>query len=232
MELLRAIFGDLRQVVPSPLVEFIIILVSTICGAIVGAERERAEKPAGLRTLTLICLGSTIFTVMSIDPAFGAVDRSRIAAQIVTGVGFLGAGAILRERGSVTGLTTAASIWVIAAVGMVVGVGYALSGLVLAALIYSMLTFWHRVEDRYLGTCKLEDLRVLYATGNGKNRARLQSILDSYSMPIQIMSEKTLSEGRSEMTLRYCHAHKTHRAFQADLAGFDWVEAIEEPSGS
>jgi hypothetical protein len=88
------------------------------------------------------------------------------------------------------------------------------------------------VEDRYLGTCKLEDLRVLYATGNGKNRARLQSILDSYSMPIQIMSEKTLSEGRSEMTLRYCHAHKTHRAFQADLAGFDWVEAIEEPSGS
>ncbi|MGH9460731.1 MAG: MgtC/SapB family protein [Vicinamibacteria bacterium] len=232
MELFRAIFGDLRQVIPSPLVEFVIILVSVLCGAIVGAERERAEKPAGLRTLTLICLGSTIFTVMSIDPAFGAVDPTRVAAQIVTGVGFLGAGAILRERGSISGLTTAASIWVISAVGMVVGVGYALSGLVLAALIYSMLTFWHRVEDRYLGTCDLEDLRMVYATGHGKNRARLQCIFDSYSMPLQVVNEKPLSDGRSEMILRYCRAHKTHRAFQGDLAGFDWVESLEQPSRS
>lgn len=226
------IFGDLRQVVPAPLVEFVIIVISIICGAIVGAERERAEKPAGLRTLTLICLGSTIFTIMSIDSAFGAVDHARIAAQVVTGVGFLGAGAILRERGSITGLTTAASIWVIAAVGMVVGAGYAFSGLVLAALIYSMLTFWYRVEDRYLGTCQLEELRVVYATGRGKNRAHLQSVLDSYPMPLEIISETSLPEGRAEMLLRYCRAHKTHRAFQGDLAGFDWVEALEQPTPS
>lgn len=227
MELLRTVFGDLRQVVPAPWVEFIIVLVSIICGAIVGAERERAEKPAGLRTLTLICLGSTIFTVMSIDSAFGAADRSRIAAQIVTGVGFLGAGAILHERGSITGLTTAASIWVIAAVGMVVGVGYALSGIVLAVVIYSMLTLWHRVEDRYLGTCELDELRVVYSTRHGKNRAHLQSIFDSYAMPLEIRSERPLSEERSELVVRYCQAHKSHRAFLGDLASLDWVETLE-----
>ena len=227
MELLRTVFGDLRQVIPAPFVEFLIIFVSIICGAIVGAERERAEKPAGLRTLTLICLGSTIFTVMSIDSAFGAADRSRIAAQIVTGVGFLGAGAILHERGSITGLTTAASIWVIAAVGMVVGVGYAVSGIVLAILIYSMLTFWHRVEDRYLGTCELEELRVVYSSGQGKNRAHLQGIFDSYAMPLEIRSERRLVDGKSELVLGYCRSHKSHRAFLGDLASLDWVETLE-----
>jgi len=227
MELLRAVFGDIRQVVPVPYSEFLLIFVSVVCGAIVGAERERAEKPAGLRTLTLICLGSTIYTLMSIDPAFGAPDRSRIAAQIVTGVGFLGAGAILREKGSIIGLTTAASIWVIAAVGMVVGAGYALSGLALAAVIYLTLTVWHRLEDRYHGSCRKGDLRVVFKKGNGKNRARLQSILDGYLMPLEIKEEKALSEDRMELTLRYCTSHKSHRAFRGDLAQLDWVESLE-----
>lgn len=227
MELLRVVFGDLRQNIPAPIVEFVLILVSIVCGAIVGAERERAEKPAGLRTLTLICLGSTIFTIMSIDPAFGAMDRTRIAAQIVTGVGFLGAGAILRERGSITGLTTAASIWVIAAVGMVVGIGYALSGLALSAMIYTTLTVWYRLEDRYLGTCQLEELRVVYHPGKGKNRALMQSIFDAYVMPLEIKSEKPLADGRTQIVLRYCRAHKSHRAFQGDLARLDWVERLE-----
>ena len=220
-------FGDLRQVVPAPFAEFVLVLVSIVCGSIVGAERERAEKPAGLRTLTLICLGSTVFTLMSIDPAFGALDRSRIAAQIVTGVGFLGAGAILRERGSVIGLTTAASIWVIAAVGMVVGVGYAFSGLALAAVIYATLTVWHRLELRYLGTCKLEELRVVFRAEQGKNRARLQGVFDSYTMPLEIKEETKLSEDKTQLILRYCQTHKSHRAFQGDLAGFDWIDVME-----
>ncbi len=194
MKLLHTLFGDIRQVVPAPFSEFLLVLVSIVCGSIVGAERERAEKPAGLRTLALICLGSTIFTLMSIDPAFGALDRSRIAAQIVTGVGFLGAGAILRERGSIIGLTTAASIWVIAAVGMVVGVGYAFSGLALAVVIYVTLTVWHRLEALYLGTCELEELRVVFQTEQGKNRARLQGVFDSYTMPLEIKEERKLSE--------------------------------------
>jgi putative Mg2+ transporter-C (MgtC) family protein len=227
MELLHALFGDIRQVVPPPFSEFLLVVVSIVCGAIVGAERERAEKPAGLRTLTLICLGSTVFTLMSIDPAFGALDRSRIAAQIVTGVGFLGAGAILRERGSITGLTTAASIWVIAAVGMVVGVGYATSGLALAAVIFLTLTLWHRLEERYLGTCEMEELRLVFKTGHGRNRARLQNIFDAYTMPLEIKEEKTVSEDTRELTLSYCKTHKSHRAFRGDVAALDWVELLE-----
>jgi putative Mg2+ transporter-C (MgtC) family protein len=227
MELLRAVLGDVRHLVPAPYSEFLLVLVSIVCGAIVGLERERAEKPAGLRTLTLICLGSTIYTLMSIDDAFGPHDGSRIAAQIVTGVGFLGAGAILRERGSIIGLTTAASIWVIAAVGMVVGAGYGVSGLALAAVIYLTLTVWHRLEDRYLATCEKGDLRVVFQSGHGKNRARIQSILDGYVMPLEVREEKALPHDRLELTLRYCTLHKSHRAFRGDLARLEWVDSLE-----
>lgn len=93
-------------------------------GALIGVEREWSQKSAGLRTNTLIALGSALFTLMSVElsPGVGA-DPARIASQIVTGVGFLGGGAILRTAGSIKGLTTAAIIWVNAAIGMAAGGG-------------------------------------------------------------------------------------------------------------
>lgn len=99
------------------------ILLSIFIGALIGCEREFRHKPAGLRTNVFICLGSTLFTMMSIK--LGAErDITRIAAQIVSGVGFLGAGTILRgSTGGVIGLTTAATIWLVAALGMAVGGG-------------------------------------------------------------------------------------------------------------
>jgi putative Mg2+ transporter-C (MgtC) family protein len=99
------------------------LLLAAALGAIVGLEREYRRKPAGLRTNILIALGSALFTTMSLEigTAIGAPDR--IAAQIVTGIGFLGAGAILRSGRSVHGMTTAATIWVNAAVGMAAGAG-------------------------------------------------------------------------------------------------------------
>ena len=108
--------------------------VSALCGAMIGLEREHAEKPAGLRTNMMICLGSTLFTLASIYSwqhiagASPAVDPGRIAAQIVTGVGFLGAGVILSQGGVVTGVTTASTIWLVAAIGMVIGLGLPLLG--------------------------------------------------------------------------------------------------------
>lgn len=100
------------------------LLISIALGSVVGIEREISEKPAGLKTNVLICLGSTIFTLLSLKFTGPAIDPARIAAQIVTGIGFLGAGAIMREGEQVTGLTTAATIWVVAAIGMGVGMGY------------------------------------------------------------------------------------------------------------
>ncbi|MBN2136783.1 MAG: MgtC/SapB family protein [Sedimentisphaerales bacterium] len=99
------------------------IVMAILLGATIGLERELSGKAAGLRTNVLICMGATIFTIMSRHLAAGAEGESitRIAAQIVTGVGFLGAGAIIQDRGGVHGLTTAATIWLVASVGMACG---------------------------------------------------------------------------------------------------------------
>src|SRR5205809_3667960 len=100
-------------------------MIALALGLILGAEREFRGHPAGLRTIALISAGSCMFTGLGLIPTFGApVDPTRIAAQIVTGVGFLGAGSILRQGEEVKGLTTAASIWVAASLGMAVGFGY------------------------------------------------------------------------------------------------------------
>jgi putative Mg2+ transporter-C (MgtC) family protein len=102
------------------------IALAALLGAIVGLERGARGHPAGLRTNTLIAISSCVFTILSIKgfPWQGAAqDPARVAAQIVTGVGFLGAGALLQAKGHVRGLTTAASIWLVAAIGMAVGTG-------------------------------------------------------------------------------------------------------------
>ncbi len=110
-------------------------------GALVGMQRERAEKPAGLRTHILVCIGSALITIVSIE-AFGRMgsDPARITAQIVSGIGFLGAGTILRFGASVTGLTTAASLWAICGIGIAMGsgmyvVGYSGVGFILLVLV-------------------------------------------------------------------------------------------------
>jgi putative Mg2+ transporter-C (MgtC) family protein len=104
---------------------FVQLLMAVVLGGAVGLERELKGKPAGLRTTILITVGATIFTVLSYrmgaGMGAGVGDPGRIAAQVLTGVGFIGAGTILHMRGAVTGLTSAATIWVVAAIGMAVG---------------------------------------------------------------------------------------------------------------
>ena len=99
------------------------IILAVGLGAVVGLEREIRGKAAGLRTNVLICLGAAVFTIISARMAGGQEPITRIAAQIVTGIGFLGAGAIIQDRGSVHGLTTAATIWLVASIGMACGAG-------------------------------------------------------------------------------------------------------------
>jgi putative Mg2+ transporter-C (MgtC) family protein len=113
--------------------------VSAVSGALVGIEREKAEKPAGLRTNIMICVGSTLFTIASIlswrflAGASDTVDPGRISAQVVSGVGFIGAGVILKtELNNIVGITTAATIWLVAGIGMVIGLGFPLLGLISA----------------------------------------------------------------------------------------------------
>ena len=123
------------------------LLLAAALGAIIGYQRERAGKPAGLRTHILICVGAALFTIASLY-AFGATaDPARVAAGIVAGIGFLGAGAILRSgEGIVAGLTTAATIWIIAAIGLAVGAGLYLISVVAAAIALIVLFLPHPIR--------------------------------------------------------------------------------------
>jgi putative Mg2+ transporter-C (MgtC) family protein len=127
------------------------ILLAAALGTVVGYEREHEGKPAGMRTHGMVALGASLFTLVSVY-GFGTGDPGRVAAQIVTGVGFLGAGAILHQRGSIRGLTTAASLWVTAAIGTAVGAGmYTLSTLT-AALVFLVLRFGPHAGHESEGT--------------------------------------------------------------------------------
>jgi putative Mg2+ transporter-C (MgtC) family protein len=106
------------------------LLLAAGLGAAIGLEREYRQKPAGLRTNILIALGSALFTILSLEATRNTGDPSRVAGQIVTGIGFLGGGAIMRNRNTVHGMTTAATIWVNAAIGVGAGMGQ-----------YSLVTF-------------------------------------------------------------------------------------------
>jgi len=123
------------------------LLLAAALGAIIGYQRARAGKPAGLRDYTLICVGAALFTVASIY-GFGAdVDPARVAAGIVTGVGFLGAGAIIRrEEGIIAGLTTAATIWVVAAIGLAAGAGLYVVSAVAAVIALIILFLPHPIR--------------------------------------------------------------------------------------
>jgi len=117
------------------------LIMAAVVGGVIGLDRERAHKWAGIRTLLLVCLGSTLFTVVSIygfgDPADSSqvVDPARLAAGIVVGIGFLGAGVILHSEKGVMGLTTAAAVWAVAAIGVAIGCGLYLIAVATAILI-------------------------------------------------------------------------------------------------
>src|SRR5262245_16861847 len=115
------------------------LLLAAGLGAAIGIERELRQKPAGLRTNILIAVGAALFTIVSVEMASAGGTSDRIAAQIVTGIGFLGAGAILRGRADVHGMTTAATIWVNAAVGMAAGAGYPLLATIATAITLVVL---------------------------------------------------------------------------------------------
>lgn len=123
------------------------LIVSLLIGALLGFEREQQQRPAGLRTHMLVTLGATLFSMVSILAAGEDHDRGRIAAQVVTGIGFLGAGTIMRHGSTVKGLTTAASLWTAAALGVAIGFGWYVAGIVAAILAFVVLAFVKHFED-------------------------------------------------------------------------------------
>ena len=123
------------------------LAISVFIGLIIGGEREYRNKSAGLRTIILICLGSTLFTILS-ERIGDETGASRVAANIVTGIGFLGAGAIMRDGLTISGLTTASTIWVAAALGMAVGIGEYGIAFSAMAIAFVVLTAFSMVQER------------------------------------------------------------------------------------
>lgn len=127
------------------------LLIAILAGGAVGLERELRHKPAGLRTNILICMGSALLMDLSMriaGPSGG--DPGRIAAQVVTGIGFLGAGTILHTRGTITGLTSAATIWVVAAIGLTAGAGFLFEALAATITVMVVLEGLGWIERRYI----------------------------------------------------------------------------------
>ncbi|MBA7622165.1 hypothetical protein ES703_29537 [subsurface metagenome] len=127
------------------------LLLAVALGGLVGLERETSQKPAGFRTNILICVGSAMMMILS-GLVLGAegTDLTRIAAGVITGIGFIGAGTIIQARGSIVGLTTAATLWAMAGLGLVIGAGYYLVAVIFTAIIILTLVIFRYIEDYFL----------------------------------------------------------------------------------
>lgn len=131
--------------------------MTAILAVAIGIEREFHGHPAGIKTLGLVGVGACLFAGLGLEAFATTTDPTRIAAQVVTGVGFLGAGAILRTGNEVHGLTTAASIWVVAAIGMSVGFGYYVPAIFTTLLILAMLVLLRPIEARLFRRTKANE---------------------------------------------------------------------------
>jgi putative Mg2+ transporter-C (MgtC) family protein len=206
------ITNGLRGEVPSPWLECVLALAAFFCGTIVGTERERHDKPAGLRTLILVCLGSAVFTMVSYAFTTTTGDSGRVAAQIVTGIGFLGAGAILHSRTTVSGMTTAAAIWMMAAIGITVGVGHPAAGLGLALLVRVILAGVRRWEIRHLGGMIYVAVEIVFDPDHGKTQIRVECVREAFhvggQMAVQPASGEGAMRGRLDVLLPRRHLHE------------------------
>lgn len=169
--------------------------MAVLAGGIVGAEREYQDKAAGFRTIILITLGSTLFTIfsLSMDPGF---TQTRIAANIVTGIGFLGAGAIVREGGRIAGLTTAATIWLSAALGMGIGAGQLYFAMAATMITIFVLLVFPRLELRIDRIREARSYRIVLGTGDYKKLIKVEKALTDCSLSVyehhQTKTEKSI----------------------------------------
>jgi len=163
------------------------LLVALALGAIVGLERERQERAAGLRTVTMVSLGSCLFTIIGAY-GFANTDPSRVAAQIVTGIGFLGAGTIFLRKDLVRGLTTAATIWAVAAIGMAAGTAQYFEAAFTTLLILGVLMVLKPIEKRFFKRPSEAQVSVIVPRRDGEIeelRAALGAI-SAYPLAIRI----------------------------------------------
>jgi putative Mg2+ transporter-C (MgtC) family protein len=208
----------------------LLVFVAVISGAWVGMERQRKEKPAGLRTMALVALGSCTFTLVGYSFTSSTGDAGRVAAQIVTGIGFLGAGVLLRGPSGVQGMTTAATIWVVAAIGMTIGAGYAGAGFGLALLTRSVLTLVGRWEQSAFGGSRKSTIAIVLNPDHGKTEIKVERLLAEFSIPTDAVQRSDAGNERERWSIQYRLPERHHHEFLAALADMPEVVAIEQPT--
>lgn len=223
--------GDLHKLFGHQYCWVILTILAIACGAVIGVERGKRQKPAGLRTMMLICLGASIFTQASILMAGSRADPGRIAAQVVTGVGFLGAGAIIHGRGAVTGFTTAAAIWVVAAIGVVLGSGYAAAGVFFTLLVLGMLAAERTIESLLCGRCQMATMRIEFDDSDGRSHWLIQEILDDCQVPDEFVAFGEGGRSSGVVSIRCCVRHRQHRGCLARLAALACTRRVAESVG-
>jgi len=175
--------------------------VSILCGILIGLEREVKHKPAGLKTITLVTVGSAIFTFISKYGFSGnAVDSSRVASQIVNGIGFLGAGTIIRSGLKIKGLTTAATLWIAASIGMVIGTEKILEGILGSLIVFFAIIILRALENILYGSFGTFYIKVKYNIESTQDNLDYQSIFEElknklHEINIEILEATEITHG-------------------------------------
>ncbi len=191
------------------------LLLAMALGGMIGVERELRDKAAGFRTLMFISTGAALFTIFSyrlsdLSGAQVAGDPARVAAQIVTGIGFLGAGVIMRERGEIRGITTAATIWLTAAIGMGIGAGYYFFAVFATAAILIVLFFFPAIEG-LIGTISQTRTYQIVTIAQLEKFLALTDQLKQQNLKL-ISSHRTRRHDKMEITLTVSGSPRNHEA--------------------
>jgi putative Mg2+ transporter-C (MgtC) family protein len=211
------------------------ILLAAALGGLVGFEREFRDQPAGFRTHILVSLGATLFTIAGAYGVSGFVgsagtsfDPTRIAAQVVTGIGFLGAGAILRYGVTVRGLTTAAALWVTAAIGVAVGLGYYAGAVVTSVATVLSLFGLKQVEATVIPKMKRGRHNFVVELGSQLRLGDLASIVDAHGSRIVQMKLVSVTEGARKLFLTISVPPGIDvRSLAHEVSGLEGVSALE-----
>jgi putative Mg2+ transporter-C (MgtC) family protein len=179
-------------------------LLACICGGIIGYEREKTDRPAGLRTHALVCLGSAVFTLISYNGFVEGFDPSRLAAGIVTGIGFIGAGVIFRQGIFIRGVTTAATIWVVASIGIAIGTKLYYLAFLTTILGFIILTLVKYFEDKFIK--KFSYTVVITSDDNFQSLKELIGFLSSFNSKVfseKIYVETASADGKNKVLTQF-----------------------------
>ncbi len=202
---------------------FFKILLAIILGGFIGVERERRKKPAGLKTHILIAIGATIFTYVSINLT-NTGDTSRIAAQIVSGIGFIGAGTIFTARKIITGLTTAATLWVSAAIGMLIGADFVIASIIATLTIAVFLWFAKLVTSTVRESGEIYALSV-HLKGAG-TLEHIDTLIKRFNLTVSNKKFHQTPANHLSLQLKYRATPATHYLFLRKLLHSDGVSHL------